>query len=317
MIGASVVSPLVPRPVRTRLTPEAVTTANTTTTSLSLDGGAERPLSKEELASRLATIDAGVAHVRLRYERADGAVAERSFDLRFLIPREPELDLVDEAFAETIAPRTTANDLDRFSDRVAGLASAAPYASALHEYLRGILQKDRRLRGTGLEFSKHQELLNRALQEIAFYPDRPLARAVSGVIRFNLNVIPLPLPSGIPELDSCANHLSALARGDAGPAAEASRPVAVEGGVCPVDDATHALLQLFGDLIQPDRRRAAMTALLRLAASPLTTPADSAKARALALGTTGELTDDERRRTAAALANDSVFARLGTGAFDA
>lgn len=293
-------------PVRDRVVASAVQTANATSLAVSVDGGPPAHLSPAELGVRLASIDFGVAQIHLRNERADGAEVTRTFDLNFAIPRGDELEAVDAAFAEAVGLQTAAEDLDRFAARVAGLMTAIPYASALHAYLRGILLKDGRLSGLGLEFAKHRDHLSQALHEMAFYPERPLARAVAGVIRFNLNEFLSHAPSGIAELDSFAADLIALAERRQPP--RNLRPIAQRGGVCPVDDSTHALLQLNRDLTDVSRRRAAVTSLLRMASSPRTTPADAAKARVLALGTADQLTDEEQRRAAAALSNDHVFA---------
>lgn len=293
-------------PVRGRVVAAAVETANATSLVLSVDGGPPARLSLAELRARLASIERGVAQVHLRNDRADGAEVSRTFKLHLAIPRGDELDAVDAAFAEAVGRQTAAEDLDRFSARVAGLRTAIAYAGALHAYLRGILLKDGRLSGLGLEFAKHRDHLSQALHEMAFYPERPLARAIAGVIRFNLNEFPSHAPSGIAELDSCAADLIALAERRQPP--RDLRPIAQHGGVCPVDDSTHALLQLHRDLTDASRRRAAVTSLLRLASAPRTTPADAAKARVLALGTADQLTDEEQRRAAAALSNDHLFA---------
>lgn len=301
-------SPDMMMPVRGRVVASAVETANATSLALSVDGGPPAPVSPTQLGVRLASIERGVAQIQLRNERADGAEVLRTFDLHFAIPRFDDLDAADAAFGEAVGSQTAAEDLDRFSARVAGLTTAIPYAGALHAYLRGILLKDGRLSGLGLEFAKHRDHLSEALHEMAFYPDRPLARAVAGVIRFNLNEFPSHTPSGIAELDSCAADLIALAERRQPP--RDPRPIAERGGVCPVDDSTHALLQLHRDLSEASRRRAAVTALLRLASAPRTTPGDAAKARVLALGTSDQLTDEEQRRAAAALSNDHLFAEF-------
>ena len=279
-----------------------------TRAGLSVDGGPVERRSAADLGVRLAAIEDGSVRIELTNERADGAQARRVFHLHFAVPRIDDLRAVDAAFARIVGPRTMPR-------RSRSLLAAGGQPHVGHALCRGTAcipardsQKDGRLKGTGLEFAKHRDHLGRALHEMAFYPERPLARAVAGLVRFNLNALPFPEPSGIPELDSCADDLARLARG-AQPAL-ATPHVVDPDGVCPVDDVTHALLQFHRDLLDGSRRRAALTALLRIAAAAQTTPADAAKARALALGWTSELTDDERRRTAAALANDPLLQHL-------
>jgi hypothetical protein len=291
--------------LRSAIAPGSITTANATRAEVSIDGRSPERVSLGDLGGELEHLETALVRIDLWNERADGAEARRRFELSLAIPRSDELDAADRCFASAVGARTVPADLDRFADCVAGLSTAGAYADALHAYLRGILQKDGRLSGHGFEFARHRDELARAVHELDLQPGRPLADAVAGVARFNLNRLPLPRPSGIPQLDACADDLVAVAQRRDAPSTRAiSTDVA---GDCPVDDSTHALLQLHADLGERGRRRAALTALLRLAEAPRTTPADAVKARALALRARSEMTDDERRRSAAALVNDRLF----------
>ncbi len=262
-------------PIRTSITADSVSTANVTAALLSIDGKPVGPMTPNEIGSRLAAIKTGAVRVQLFNERADGACSCCTIDFRFLIPSADELNAVDDLFARVVGQKITLTSLDDFADGGDDQAGGArPYADGLHSDLRGILQKDGGLIGTHLPYATHRDHLGRALHELVQYPSRPLARAVAGVIRFNLNVFNEVVPSGIPELDACVTDLAAFSRGEA--SRDPKRTPAEEGGVCPVDDATHTLIQLHRDLVDKTRRRAAVTALLRLAEAPQTISLDHA-----------------------------------------
>lgn len=288
-------------PIDSRL----VSAVNATRIRVGVDGAAMRVVDDRALASVLAGLRDGVAEVELANERADGATAPRDFRVRVAVAELEHLDWVEERFADIVSADPQIREADEFAAAVSAADTAGPYASALHGYLIALLQKDERIRGAGFEFEKHRSRMSAALEELRHYR-RPLARAVAGVIRFNLNLFVPPFwVAGIRELDICAIRLRSLASGrevNESPTGN-EEPV----GECPVDQMTHTLLQLNGDLERDDRRRSATTSLLRLAGAPRTTPADAAKARALGLWDAGTALSEDQRRAAQALVNDHLF----------
>lgn len=152
----------------------------------------------------------------------------------------------------------------------------------------------------------YRDRLSQALAELRHYHDRPLARAAAGVARFNLNAFSGTwTPSGIPQLDACAEQIAARVGHPGNPSRMSTDAGAI--GRCPVDRTTDAIVTNYAALAASSSARSAATSLLRIAAAPTTTPTDVAKARVLAMPPHGVALDAERRQAAQALANDPQF----------
>ncbi len=292
--------------VRRPLSAGAVCVMNTTTIDFSVDGGPSTSVDAAEVGEALAAVGTGHVQLVLHNERADGASAARAvvFDIRLADVR--DLDAVESAFDETVSRRLTPSEADSFAERSLTATTAHSYAGALHKFLIALLQKDGRIGGSGLELSKYPARMNEALHELSQYPDRPLARAAAGVIRFNINLFG-GLASGIPELDRCVEQLT---RSSSDLDTNHPERLPSELKSCPVDDATDAILQASADLDEPRRSRAACTQLVRFASAVDTAPADAVKARALVLLASPESASDEYRHAAEALVHDPTFGGL-------
>lgn len=298
-------------PVRKPLSAADILVTNTTEILLSLDGGTPVSVDFDGLVAALADIDHLLADIELVNRRADGPEARRTFRVRVDVVEATTLDAVDTAFQETVGPDPTPAMLDRFA-AAARKTGAASYADALYGFVCGLLEKDRVLAGAGFPFAQHRDRLLGALSELSAYPGRPLARAAAGVARFNVNDFHHPwLVSGMASLDTCAVELRSLigASDDLPPASNGP----TEGPGCPVDRTTDALVRTFSAGLSSDDWRATEVTLLRLASSPETTPADAAKARALALARAARHRGTEQRRAADALVNDPLFGPFAIG----
>jgi hypothetical protein len=270
--------------------PTQLAVANATELLVACDGGVASPWSVAALQDFVAEARQALLDVTLHNRRAaDAACASEHMRLRLDVPDDAELDGVDAVFIALAALDEQA--ADGFADAAREFNSAQRYAAALHEYLIGVLIKDRSL---VQPFDRYHGKFQRALEVLRHFPERPVARAVVGFVRFDSNVF--AGPCGVPELDRCAARLAVLG----GRAAEEPALSGSVAGACPAAESTAAILAAW------DRRD--VPALLARADAAETTPADTAKCRALALDITGAFPiGEELVRAARGLSGDLVF----------
>ncbi|MEJ7784052.1 MAG: hypothetical protein WKF96_04545 [Solirubrobacteraceae bacterium] len=284
--------------------PGTLEVANATEISVSENGGPSQPWSIAALRDTIAEASSVVLDVTLRNRRAgDGASAGDHVRLRLDIPDPAAVEAADRCFEELIAcEELDEHRLDRFVDAVAESPGAARYGSALHEYGVALLIKDQ-ARGTAdsLPFAAHREKLQRSLGVLRHFPERPVARAVCGFIRFALNDFADGNPrTGVRELDGCMDALGELASMGAPRPRSRMVPRSDVVGRCPTDHATSFILDRW-DL------SAATQELVDNARAGATTPEDAAKCLALALRLVRDTSSARAGELARRLTNDPVF----------
>ena len=167
--------------IREPLDPSALQIVNATEVYLSTNGNELRRISPEVLRRVLARTRDGVLELHLRNRGA-----ARRYDIRILVPEEGELRHLEDEFIGRLARMdVTVSDVRRFDEALSVGAGAREYASALTDYVYGMLAKD----GAGhttLPFAAFLDKLKRSLGVVRAF-DRPLAAAVASCIRFNLN----------------------------------------------------------------------------------------------------------------------------------
>lgn len=284
-----------------------LTVSNATSLIVRENGGPPLAWSLAALRDALAESERTVLDLELTNERAgDGATATERVRVRLDVPSAGELDEVDRLFESQLAvDELDQHAADRFADSVTDLRAAARYAGALHEYAIGVLVKDG-APGTSqaLEPDVHRDKFHRALEVLRQFADRPVARAVTGFARFNLNDFrSAALPSGVSGLDSCTSRLRELA----GRSSLGGEPTVEDPeGHCPADRGSASILDLW---VGAGHRPADATGeMLELSSAHSCSPADAVKLRALALSVGGHLLEaDQVRSLARSLANDLAF----------
>lgn len=285
--------------------PDAVEITNVNELLVSQNGQQSQPWSVVALRETLAEADSVILDVILKNRRTgDDAAAVEQVRLAIDVPDAAALDQVDRHFEEILAvDELDEHRLDRFADEIAELPPASRYASALHEYGVAILVKDHAA-GTAdsLPFEEHRQKLQAALNVLRHFPERPVARAVCGFVRFGLNDLAGERPpSGVPALDRCVRALQDLLGLE--PTRVAQRTDSTDGR-CPTDEMTSFILEQWDD-------SSSFRDLAQRASSGSTTPDDAAKCRALAarLDHTGPPSAIDLART---LVNDLVFGAWAT-----
>ena len=138
----------------------------------------------------------------------------------------------------------TVSDVRRFDEAISVGPAAREYASALADYVYGMLAKD----GGGhttLPFAAFPDKLKRSVGILGAF-ERPLATAVGNCIRFNLNDFRSAWrPCGVQALDHAFWIFRQLAFG-ATPDGEVPslRKNGIEHPLCPVDSMTQSILSL-------------------------------------------------------------------------
>jgi hypothetical protein len=265
------------RTLHHRLPAGSLTLANATELIVSCDGRPSAPWTPAALEKALVNAESLVVEITLINRSGERTAVPETLTLTVAVPNVEDLDEADRCFEEFLAREDLDERwLDRFADATGDLGEARHYATALHQYCVAILIKDQSSgTGTALPFAEHRAKLQRALNVLRNFPERPVARAVCGFIRFSLNdFIGGTSPAGVPRLDECT---AALQRA-AGLTPIRVEPVAktAEAGRCPTDTLTGLLLDGWRD-------PAAQPGLIALAAQGATTPDDATKCRALVL----------------------------------
>jgi hypothetical protein len=153
------------------------------------DGGLWRQWTVSDFRRRFIQETNSTWKVRLFNERSlDQARTKGEYDIRFRIPDDDSLSEVDEHFVHFLAlEELRHSDLKRFEAVLPQEAPAREYGSALGDYALGIMLKE------GLDtpyapigFEEFAIKMRAALEVLRLF-NRPVALAVSGGIRFNLN----------------------------------------------------------------------------------------------------------------------------------
>jgi len=235
--------------VRNKVPHRSVHLFNVTDVSLSNDGGGSfRPIKPGKVARIISDTRSGRLSLRLenRFE-AKAVPVVQTYDLRFRIYSEAQLNAVDRAFVAKLArPDPTIFMVDEFMEQAAR-EGAADYSSALGDYVLGVLVKDADpASGVRPGLRDHRRKLNaslRALKDV----DRPLARLVSALIRFSSNDFSNTYRTGLVALDYANECLLPLTRfADAGVSLAAERDSPKEAGrvrVTPIDNGCDSVIR--------------------------------------------------------------------------
>lgn len=222
--------------LRQRVDAKSVVTRNCTARRISVNGAPLRDVSDGGLANALA--GGGERHVRVELIN-QGAV--ETYEIRILVPDEEDLDVIDMAFQAQLAySDVRMNDVRRFSDELPHAASAREYASALADYVIGVLAKDAAGDCT-LSFAQFADRYKESLAVLELF-DRPLARGVAICLRLNLNDFRGPAAHSLnKDLDQSFAWFRNHATGAPWP--DDLRPAPRTGALCPIDEMTERILK--------------------------------------------------------------------------
>ena len=226
--------------IRQPLNSAALQIMNATETDVGIDGAPLRSTSAAALRQILEGTRVAVLELHLRTRSAF-----RRYDIRILVPEEEELGRLEKEFMTRLArDDVTVSDVRRFDEAISVGPGAREYASALADYVFGMLAKD----GAGqttLPFAAFPDKLKRSLGILGAF-QRPLALAVASCIRFNLNDFRSAWsPCGVRALDHAFWIFRQRAFGGTSDSTALSpRENGIERPLCPVDAVTQSILSL-------------------------------------------------------------------------
>ena len=174
---------------------------------------------------------------------------DASYTVQVKIPQQSELDEIDEKFIKTLAiEEPTMEDVREFTDSFK-VGISKEYLNAMATYVTGILIKDQRIRSTGtmLPLKHYKEKMQSALEILGDF-NRPIARVICLMIRFNLNDFRKPVkPSGVGPLDDAMEFFSNVADCNLAefPGKSGMTNSGCELPACPVDRDSRMILSLF------------------------------------------------------------------------
>lgn len=212
-----------------------------------MDGSAWQALSVARFRQQFTQPVNSTWNVRLIHERSlDEAHNEEEYHIRFRIPGTSALNAVDEAFVHTLVSEDLHHaNLQLFEQALPPDAPAREYGGALGDYALGIILKERRTTPHApIAFEEFAVKMRSALEVLKPF-NRPVALAVSGSIRFNLNdfqdhgtITAIELETGLNFFRTITGQVAIGAV--SGPSSgQAPLP---QRAICPVDRISHRLL---------------------------------------------------------------------------
>lgn len=200
--------------LRTSHSPLSIQTFNCDQMRASFDGEMFAGISSNELTKRLRNLQWASIRIELQNsgDRLTQPVVQR-YRLTLIAPSDRSLGEVDRRFLDTLGTSDVCmNAVSRFYEMTRD-PPISEYAEALGDYVRSVLLKDDDPRtGVSTRLHHHHEVQNKALNVLIMY-QRPLAKALCCVLRFNLNDFSQwNEPSGFADLDGAFALLGPLSR---------------------------------------------------------------------------------------------------------
>lgn len=230
--------------------------------------------------------------------------AMERFELSFCTPETEELRRLEDVFGMLFTDNElSVDDIRRFAEACAPLATATIYLEGVCQYLYGVLAKDQR-GGTQLGHAQYKERFNRALEALR-HVDRPMASTIRAIINFSCNSFAQPAGQQYaPALASAAGRFATWAGKPLTESVSANHEAQAR---LPIDHATDQILRWM--TLPSERMVEELDDLRRASANGLWTAEDRAKAAVLWLDRACAVRPaDEVRPMARGLLNDAIFA---------
>ena len=223
---------------------------NCTECSVSTNGAEEQIFRPEVIGHHLVKSKNAHHRILLRNERAlDERYAETEIEVSVSIPSSILLNQIDESFGKTLTvEHPLMSDVDKFLRECPDDVPSKEYAGGLADYVVGILLKEQDPKaGTLRPFAEFKDKFSSARRVLADF-ERPLARAVVGIIDFNLNHFSSQTPKYVPALRFAHSFFSAFTQDGVIPSVQP--PVAVAKDLppaCPVDKVSSVILSALSE----------------------------------------------------------------------
>jgi len=186
-----------------RTTIQVIELFNVQKIMVSKDGSNYQEWTSEELKVNLSN-NSHYSIKLINKDLLDKRPVEVTYIFNIKIPDESEIKEVDNNFTNMlIIDNVKMRDVRHFSDACSKYQSAIEYASALADYIVGIMIKDQNPNsGVVLPLAKYPEKLQKALIVLNNF-NSPISKIICALIKFNINdFAKQPIPCGIGLLDS-------------------------------------------------------------------------------------------------------------------
>jgi hypothetical protein len=214
------------------------------------NGGKSQEWTQDELKANLSNREnAHYVITLVNTDSLDERPVQTDYTVNIKIPDQTEIEAVDENFIHILAiDNAEMSDVNRFSDVCSKYQSATEYASALADYVIGVMVKDQNpSSGITLPFKKYPEKMQKALATLHDF-DRPIPRVICASIKFNLNDFRIPpVPCGVKLLDDINDFFSTIVVAREKPTFCYNEPVEEfkKLPICPIDRDTFNILKWF------------------------------------------------------------------------
>lgn len=234
--------------IRVPVLPTDVELFQCTYCDVQVDGGVWQRVGMQEFRQLFAGTKNSTWNVRLAHNRPeDGSSTGERYEIRFRIPDDFPLNLVDECFVRLLVRDDLRHsDLEQFEHDLPVDTPVREYGGALGDYALGIMLKERRVPPRSLMGFDEFAVKMRSALEVLRYFKRYVALAVSGSVRFILNDFHDPYTETAADLEiGMCFFRSIIGR----PVAHSSTALKSTGqkkyyerAVCPLDMISHRLL---------------------------------------------------------------------------
>jgi len=236
--------------IRSRLSERDITVFHCDKYEVDKNGSGWQILSEEKLKKLIVTETDSTMMIRLtRFRRVDDSSSFSEYHLYFRIPDNAVLDDVDNAFLKHLVKKNLTHfDLSNFSSALPDENSAREYGDALGNFALALLIKESRndVLGKNINFEEYTVKFHSAFDVLKHFV-RPVAFAVTSVIRFNLNDFLDNQPDSMPVLYKANSFFQSLILNKDAIRSSKALPEARKGEevtpICPVDQVSDLIIK--------------------------------------------------------------------------
>jgi hypothetical protein len=236
--------------IRSRLSERDITVFHCDKYEVDKNGSGWHNFSEEEFKKLILTETDSTMMIRLtRFRRVDDSSSFSEYHLYFRIPQSTVLDGIDKAFFKYLVKKNlTHSDLSNFYSALPDENSAREYGDALGNFALALLIKESTndVLGKNINFEEYTVKFHSAFDVLKHF-HRPVAFAVTSVIRFNLNDFLDNQPDSMPVLYRANSFFQSLVLNRGAIRLNKALPETGEADgvtpICPVDQVSDLIIK--------------------------------------------------------------------------
>ncbi|OQW91640.1 MAG: hypothetical protein BWK79_16425 [Beggiatoa sp. IS2] len=300
--------------IRSPITAQNIDLINVQKIVVCKNGGKSQEWTQDELKANLS--DRENAHYLITLVNTDSLnkrPVEANYTFNIKIPDQTEIKAVNENFIHTLAiDNVKLSDVGRFSDICSKYQSATEYASALADYVMGVMIKDQNpSSGITLPLKEYPKKMQKAFATLHDF-NYLIPIAICASIKFNLNDFRLLLPCDVELLDDINKFFSTVAVAREEPILYYNEPSEEfkKLPICPIDRDSFDILMWFQKICRGEVARDILTELSGVVTARKLSNEDRAKVSVLTVFVADSLKDNDiREQILKSLSNDPMFGK--------